>query len=218
MSDRENNRIQIFDANGKFLKQWTHLGATQNIFITPKDEVWVITHRNNIENITYDTLAGRIMRMDLETGKILGAMESPGHWLHVAPTKRDLHRQPDWQRLPLVPGMARSAVGDPGLGLIARKWIGIWRRVRSFRLRFGVRQWYLGPYSGSFFDWFHECNLTFAAIAATLAFLAQVIPAGILGAAGANPGRFFFADAAVKGHTLLSRLTGRILPSGWLAE
>jgi DNA-binding beta-propeller fold protein YncE len=85
VSDRENNRIQIFDPNGKFLRQWTHLGATQNIFITPKDEMWVITHRDNIENITYDTLAGRIMRIDLATGKILGAMESPGHWLCVSP-------------------------------------------------------------------------------------------------------------------------------------
>jgi DNA-binding beta-propeller fold protein YncE len=85
VSDRENNRIQIFTADGEFLKQWTHLGATQNVFITPKDEVWVITHRDNIENITYDTLAGRIMRVDLETGKILGAMESPGHWIHVTP-------------------------------------------------------------------------------------------------------------------------------------
>ena len=84
VSDRENNRIQIFDANGRFLRQWTHLGATQNIFITPKDEVWVITHRNNIENITYDTLAGRIMRVDIATGKILGAMESPGHWINVS--------------------------------------------------------------------------------------------------------------------------------------
>ncbi|MSU49581.1 MAG: 6-bladed beta-propeller [Opitutus sp.] len=84
VSDRENNRIQIFDANGKFLRQWTHLGATQNIFITPKDEVWVITHRNNIENITYDTLAGRIMRIDLKTGRILGAMECPGHWIDVS--------------------------------------------------------------------------------------------------------------------------------------
>jgi len=83
VSDRENNRIQIFDANGKYLRAWTHLGATQNIFITPKDEVWVITHRNNIENLTYDTLAGRIMRIDLVSGKILGAMESPGHWIHV---------------------------------------------------------------------------------------------------------------------------------------
>jgi DNA-binding beta-propeller fold protein YncE len=86
VSDRENNRIQLFDPNGKFLRQWTHLGATQNIFITPKDEMWIITHRDNIENITYDTLAGRIMRIDLATGKILGAMESPGHWLNVSST------------------------------------------------------------------------------------------------------------------------------------
>ena len=85
VSDRENNRIQIFDPNGKFLRQFTHLGATQNIFITPKDEMWIITHRNNIENITYDTLAGRIMRIDKATGRILGSMESPGHWLNVTP-------------------------------------------------------------------------------------------------------------------------------------
>ena len=82
--DRENNRIQLFDPNGKFLRQWTHLGATQNIFITPKDEVWIMTHRDNIENITYDTLAGRIMRVDRVTGRILGAMESPGHWINVS--------------------------------------------------------------------------------------------------------------------------------------
>jgi DNA-binding beta-propeller fold protein YncE len=82
VSDRENNRIQIFDADGNFQRQFTHLGATQNIFITQKDEMWVITHRNNIENLTYDTLAGRIMNIDRRTGRILGAMESPGHWLH----------------------------------------------------------------------------------------------------------------------------------------
>ena len=83
VSDRENNRIQIFNPDGKFLKQWNHLGATQNIFITPKDEMWIITHRTNIENLTYDTLAGRIMKIDLRTGRILGAMESPGHWIDV---------------------------------------------------------------------------------------------------------------------------------------
>ncbi len=87
VSDRENNRIQIFDADGKFLRMWTHLGATQNIFITPDDEMWIITHRDNIENITYDTLAGRIMNIDMATGRIIGAMESPGHWIHVTPEK-----------------------------------------------------------------------------------------------------------------------------------
>lgn len=84
VSDRENNRIQIFNADGKFLTQWTHLGATQGIFITPADQMWIVTHRNNIENLTYDTLAGRIMRVDPATGKILGSMESPGHWIDVS--------------------------------------------------------------------------------------------------------------------------------------
>ena len=87
VSDRENNRIQIFDGDGKFLRQWNHLGATQGIMITPDDEMWVITHRNNLENLNYDTLAGRIMKIDLATGKVLGAMESPGHWIHVTPKK-----------------------------------------------------------------------------------------------------------------------------------
>ncbi len=85
VSDRENNRIQIFDANGKFLRQWTHLGATQGMDINAKDELWIVTHRDNVENITYDTLAGRIMRIDAASGKILGAMESPGHWLGLGP-------------------------------------------------------------------------------------------------------------------------------------
>jgi DNA-binding beta-propeller fold protein YncE len=84
VSDRENNRIQIFDVNGKFLKMWTHLGCTQGMFITPQDEMWILTHRNNTENITYDTLAGRLMKIDIETGRVLGSMESPGHLLTVS--------------------------------------------------------------------------------------------------------------------------------------
>jgi DNA-binding beta-propeller fold protein YncE len=90
VSDRENNRIQIFNTDGKFLKQWTHLGATQGIDITDKDEMFVMTHRNNVENIVYDTLAGRIMKVDIETGKILGAMESPGHHLDVSDKTGDI--------------------------------------------------------------------------------------------------------------------------------
>jgi sugar lactone lactonase YvrE len=84
VSDRENNRIQIFDLEGKFLRQWTHLGATQGMAMSAQDELWVVTHRDNIENVTYDTLAGRIMRIDIESGRILGSMESPGHWLELS--------------------------------------------------------------------------------------------------------------------------------------
>ena len=85
-SDQQNNRIQIFDSEGSLLRVWTHLGTTLSIFITPDDEVWVISLRDHVENINYDTLAGRIMRIDIDTGEILGAMESPGHWIDVSHT------------------------------------------------------------------------------------------------------------------------------------
>jgi DNA-binding beta-propeller fold protein YncE len=85
VSDRENNRIQMFTPVGKFLRMWTHLGSTQNIFITPDDELWMITHRENVEAGALNTLGGRIFRVDIATGKILGSIESPGHWIHVTP-------------------------------------------------------------------------------------------------------------------------------------
>jgi hypothetical protein len=47
--------------------------------------MWIITHRNNTENVTYDTLAGQIMKLDVESGKILGSFESPGHMLTATP-------------------------------------------------------------------------------------------------------------------------------------
>jgi DNA-binding beta-propeller fold protein YncE len=83
VSDRENNRIQMFTPEGKFLRMWTHLGSTQNLFVTPNDEMWMITHRENVEAGALNTLGGRIFRVDIATGKILGSIESPGHWIHV---------------------------------------------------------------------------------------------------------------------------------------
>ena len=84
VSDRENNRVQVFDAEGTLLRTWTHLGSTMSMFITPDDQLWMLSHRSNIEAITYDALAGRVMHVDLESGRILGSMETPGHWLEVA--------------------------------------------------------------------------------------------------------------------------------------
>jgi len=116
VSDRENNRIQIFDADGKLLKLWGHLGCTQGLFITPKDEMWVLTHRNNSENITYDTLAGQLMKIDIESGKILGALESPGHMMTVAQTG-DIYVASltgnvfKWQPDPVWPRRAHEVLG-----------------------------------------------------------------------------------------------------------
>ena len=94
VSDRENNRIQIFDTSGKLIKIWNHLGSTQGIWISPKDEMYILTHRNNVENITADTLAGRLMKIDLESGK--GARRRwsrPGHCGERIAERRYLRRR-----------------------------------------------------------------------------------------------------------------------------
>jgi sugar lactone lactonase YvrE len=39
VGDWENNRIQVFTANGEVVEQWTHLGCTQGMYITPDDQL-----------------------------------------------------------------------------------------------------------------------------------------------------------------------------------
>jgi sugar lactone lactonase YvrE len=85
VSDRENNRIQIFDSKGSYLRHWSHLGSTQNLFMAEGDQLWILTHRDNVEGGAYNTLGGRVMHVDPHTGRILGSFESPGHWVHVTP-------------------------------------------------------------------------------------------------------------------------------------
>jgi hypothetical protein len=41
--------------------------------------------RDATEGAAYEWLSGRIMHVDLATGKILGSVESPEHWLTVSP-------------------------------------------------------------------------------------------------------------------------------------
>jgi hypothetical protein len=66
VGDRENQRIQIFDPEGRFLKEWTGLGYPYGLFITPDQHVWMIDGG-------YD----RILELDPE-GRILGALGEPG--------------------------------------------------------------------------------------------------------------------------------------------
>jgi hypothetical protein len=67
IGDRENARIQIFDTNGRFLSQWTGIGYPYGLWISPDQHVWMV-----------DGGFDRIIEMD-QTGKILGAIGSPGH-------------------------------------------------------------------------------------------------------------------------------------------
>ena len=76
VGDRENQRIQIFDADGIFIKQWTGVGYPYGLVITSDQHVWMADGG-------YD----RIVELD-QDGKILGAFGEPGHtpgqmaWAH----------------------------------------------------------------------------------------------------------------------------------------
>ena len=40
VADRNNARVQVFDAGGKFLSQWVNLLVPWGLWITPSDEIW----------------------------------------------------------------------------------------------------------------------------------------------------------------------------------
>lgn len=60
VTDRDNQRIQVFDGNGKFLTQWVGTGGISGLAITKDQRIWT----------------GGILR-DLE-GKVLGRLSGPG--------------------------------------------------------------------------------------------------------------------------------------------
>jgi DNA-binding beta-propeller fold protein YncE len=71
VADRANNRIQVFDPDGNFLKQWTNVGAPVSVCITPPPNQVVFTSAS---------VPGRIYKLDLE-GNILGVLGRPGKQL-----------------------------------------------------------------------------------------------------------------------------------------
>jgi len=72
VADRANERVQVFDADGKFLAKWTNLGAPWGLYYAAK------------ENALYmcDGKYDRILKLSLE-GEVLGVLSSYG----VAPGK-----------------------------------------------------------------------------------------------------------------------------------
>ncbi len=76
VGDRENQRIQIFDGDGTFIKQWRGIGYPYGLVITADQHVWMTDGG-------YD----RVVELD-QNGKIVGAFGEPGHqpgqmaWAH----------------------------------------------------------------------------------------------------------------------------------------
>ena len=66
VGDRENYRLQVFDANGKFLTQWKHVGSPWGLDMQPDQTLFIADGHND-----------RILKVTLE-GKVLGAFGKNG--------------------------------------------------------------------------------------------------------------------------------------------
>ena len=82
VSDRHNHRIQIFDPDGTWRADWRHLGATQCLTFGPGGDLWAMTHRSIDEILTFDSYAGRLLKLDPSSGEVLGWLPTPGHMVH----------------------------------------------------------------------------------------------------------------------------------------
>ncbi|MBW8709272.1 MAG: 6-bladed beta-propeller, partial [Alphaproteobacteria bacterium] len=40
VSDRENQRVEVFDAGGKYLREWDHIGGASSLIMTSDQHVW----------------------------------------------------------------------------------------------------------------------------------------------------------------------------------
>jgi len=66
VADRNNQRIQVFDADGKYLRESRHPGTPCGLYIGPDQVLW-LAHGH----------AGQVLKLDLE-GRVLGVLGSQG--------------------------------------------------------------------------------------------------------------------------------------------
>jgi DNA-binding beta-propeller fold protein YncE len=74
VADRSNGRIQRFDLEGKYLGEWNNLGKTFSVEAASDGAIYIGTHERSVVN----EAPGWIAKIDRKTGRVLGAIQSPG--------------------------------------------------------------------------------------------------------------------------------------------
>lgn len=71
--DRENNRIQVFDPDGKFIEQWTDVQAPGDVWITPDNTIYVAEQGGFGHVSVWSADGKRISRFSGSPGGVLQA-------------------------------------------------------------------------------------------------------------------------------------------------
>ena len=78
VADRLNSRVQVFDANGKFITKWTGIGAAWGLAYSAKEDVmWMCDGVNN--RIVKLSMQGEVLGVLSEFGKAQGKLDYPHH-------------------------------------------------------------------------------------------------------------------------------------------
>ena len=70
VADRNNNRIQIFDKDGKFLDEWKHLGKPYGLYIDDNKRVYIADGESN--NVSVVNSNGKVLARFGKTGTGVG--------------------------------------------------------------------------------------------------------------------------------------------------
>jgi len=58
ISDRDNQRIEIFDSTGKYLRQWEHVGGQSSLIITADQHIWTGATLRDLDGKPIEKLPG----------------------------------------------------------------------------------------------------------------------------------------------------------------
>src|SRR3954469_5535435 len=58
VSDRDNQRVEVFDATGKYLTEWDHVGGVSSLIITPDQKIWTGGVLHDLDGKVLERLPG----------------------------------------------------------------------------------------------------------------------------------------------------------------
>ncbi len=77
VGDRENYRMQLFDPDGKFIDQWTHVGSPWGLALGEDGLLFIADGHNN--RMLKARLDGTVLGQISEPGKVAGQVDFPHH-------------------------------------------------------------------------------------------------------------------------------------------
>lgn len=76
-SDRNNNRVQVFDAGGKFIEEWPNIPSAPRLVVTQDNAVWLTSYDRRNNRFAKFDLNGKLLTVWGSTGTNPGQMDNP---------------------------------------------------------------------------------------------------------------------------------------------